>query len=221
MIATPCMGNLNFSLDRNFCQRTLAAMELTDIARRFIVHWGEMGSNWGVNRSVAQIHALLFVHGRPLHAEDIAETLALARSNVSNSLKELLNWRLIRVTHLLGDRRDYYETSGDVWELFRTIVRQRKEREFDPTVALLRELSADPALDREPPDLQDRLRSTLDFMQTLGSWTDEMLRLSPATLEKILRLGAQVQRFVRPADATDATAAAPIFPVTPPMPPMG
>ncbi|HEV6966399.1 GbsR/MarR family transcriptional regulator [Roseateles sp.] len=196
-------------------------MELTDIARRFIVHWGEMGSNWGVNRSVAQIHALLFVHGRPLHAEDIAETLALARSNVSNSLKELLNWRLIRVTHLLGDRRDYYETSGDVWELFRTIVRQRKEREFDPTVALLRELSADPALDREPPDLQDRLRSTLDFMQTLGSWTDEMLRLSPATLEKILRLGAQVQRFVRPADATDATAAAPIFPVTPPMPPMG
>ncbi|MCE4536183.1 MarR family transcriptional regulator [Pelomonas sp. P7] len=196
-------------------------MELTDIARRFIVHWGEMGSNWGVNRSVAQIHALLFVHGRPLHAEDIAETLALARSNVSNSLKELLNWRLIRVTHLLGDRRDYYETSGDVWELFRTIVRERKEREFDPTVALLRELSADPALDREPPDLQDRLRSTLDFMQTLGSWTDEMLRLSPATLEKILRLGAQVQRFVRPGEGTEAAAPAPIFPVTPPMPPTG
>ena len=195
-------------------------MELTDIARRFIVHWGEMGSNWGVNRSVAQIHALLFVHGQPLHAEDIADTLVLARSNVSNSLKELLNWRLIRVTHLLGDRRDYYETSSDVWELFRTIVRERKEREFDPTVALLRELSQDPALDKEAPALQDRLRSTLDFMQTLGSWSEEMLRLSPATLEKILRLGAQVQRFVRPADAADA-APANIFPVTPPMPPMG
>lgn len=195
-------------------------MELTDIARRFIVHWGEMGSNWGVNRSVAQIHALLFVHGQPLHAEDIADTLALARSNVSNSLKELLNWRLIRVTHALGDRRDYYETSGDVWELFRTIVRERKEREFDPTVALLRELSNDPALDKEPPALQDRLRSTLDFMQTLGSWSDEMLRLSPATLEKILRLGAQVQRFVRPGEAGDA-AAPPAFPATPFMPPMG
>ncbi|HEY8879569.1 MAG TPA: MarR family transcriptional regulator [Roseateles sp.] len=195
-------------------------MELTDIARRFIVHWGEMGSNWGVNRSVAQIHALLFVHGQPLHAEDIADTLVLARSNVSNSLKELLNWRLIRVTHLLGDRRDYYETSGDVWELFRTIVRERKEREFDPTVALLRELSQDPGLDKESPALQDRLRSTLDFMQTLGSWSDEMLRLSPATLEKILRLGAQVQRFVRPSDAAD-TAPSNIFPVTPPMPPMG
>jgi DNA-binding transcriptional regulator GbsR (MarR family) len=193
-------------------------MELTDIARRFVVHWGEMGSNWGVNRSVAQIHALLYVHGQPLHAEEIAETLALARSNVSNSLRELLNWRLIRVTHLLGDRRDYYETSGDVWELFRTIVRERKEREFDPTVALLRELSADPVLDKEPPALQDRLRSTLDFMQTLGSWSDEMLRLSPATLEKILRLGAQVQRFVRTSDAADGTAG--VFPVTPPMPPI-
>ncbi len=195
-------------------------MELTDIARRFIVHWGEMGSNWGVNRSVAQIHALLYVHGQPLHAEDLADTLALARSNVSNSLKELLNWRLIRVTHVLGDRRDYYETSGDVWELFRTIVRERKEREFDPTVALLRELSQDPALDQEAPALQDRLRSTLDFMQTLGSWSDEMLRLSPATLEKILRLGAQVQRFVRPGEAAEA-AAPTVFPVTPPMPPMG
>lgn len=196
-------------------------MELTDIARRFIVHWGEMGSNWGVNRSVAQVHALLYVHGQPLHAEDIADTLALARSNVSNSLKELLNWRLIRVTHLLGDRRDYYETSGDVWELFRTIVRERKEREFDPTVALLRELSNDPKLAAEPPALQDRLRNTLDFMQTLGSWSDEMLRLTPATLEKILRLGAQVQRFVRPADGGAGEAATAAFPAAPLIPPMG
>lgn len=194
-------------------------MELTDISRRFIVHWGEMGSNWGVNRSVAQIHALLYVHGQPLHAEDIADTLALARSNVSNSLKELLNWRLIRVVHLLGDRRDYYETSGDVWELFRTIVRERKEREFDPTVTLLRELSADPALAKESPAMQDRLRSTLELMQTLGSWSDEMLRLTPATLEKILRLGAQVQRFVRPSAAPAEASSA--SSVTPPMPPMG
>ena len=196
-------------------------MELSHITRRFVVHWGEMGTSWGVNRSVAQIHALLYAHGQPLHAEDIADTLVLARSNVSNSLKELLNWRLIRVTHLLGDRRDYYETSGDVWELFRTIVRERKEREFDPTVALLRELSADPALAQESPAMQDRLRNTLDFMQTLGSWSDEMLRLSPATLERILRLGAQVQRFVRPTGA-DAPApdSPPLFPVVPPMPPI-
>ena len=117
-------------------------MELTETARRFVVHWGEMGTAWGVNRTVAQIHALLFFHGRPLHADDIAQTLVVARSNVSNSLKELLNWNLIRTTHVLGDRRDYFETSLDVWELFRTIVRERKEREFDPTVRVLQELVA-------------------------------------------------------------------------------
>ena len=191
-------------------------MELTDIGRRFIVHWGEMGTSWGVNRSVAQIHALLFFHGQPFHAEEIADTLAIARSNVSNSLKELLNWDLIRVTQVLGDRRDYYETSGDVWELFRTIVRERKEREFDPTVRLLRELGADPNLAAESPAAQDRLRTTLEFMQTLGAWSDEMLRLSPSTLEKILKLGAQVQRFVRPADVNPND---PVLPLPPPMPP--
>ena len=191
-------------------------MELTDIGRRFIVHWGEMGTSWGVNRSVAQIHALLFFHGQPLHAEEIADTLAIARSNVSNSLKELLNWDLIRVTQVLGDRRDYYETSGDVWELFRTIVRERKEREFDPTVRLLRELGAAPKLAAESPAAQDRLRTTLEFMQTLGAWSDEMLRLSPSTLEKILKLGAQVQRFVRPADVNPND---PVLPLPPPMPP--
>ncbi|RRD58736.1 MarR family transcriptional regulator [Comamonadaceae bacterium OH2545_COT-014] len=172
-------------------------MELTDIARRFVVHWGEMGSAWGVNRTVAQIHALLFIHGRPLHAEALAETLGVARSNVSNSLKELQNWNLIRVTHMLGDRRDYFETSSDVWALFRTIVRERKEREFDPTTRLLAELVAREDFAAEPPDAQDRLRETLRFMQALGAWSEEMLRLSPSTLEKVLKLGASVQKLVR------------------------
>ncbi len=172
-------------------------MELTETARRFVVHWGEMGTAWGVNRTVAQIHALLFFHGRPLHADDIAQTLVVARSNVSNSLKELLNWNLIRTTHVLGDRRDYFETSLDVWELFRTIVRERKEREFDPTVRVLQELVATPGFEQESPDAQDRVRETLRFMQTLGSWSEEMLRLSPPTLEKVMRLGASVQKFVR------------------------
>jgi DNA-binding transcriptional regulator GbsR (MarR family) len=172
-------------------------MELTDTARRFVVHWGEMGTAWGVNRTVSQIHALLYFHGRPLHAEEISETLGVARSNVSNSLKELLNWNLIRTSHVLGDRRDYFETSLDVWELFRTIVRERKEREFDPTVRLLRELVSQPGFEGETPDAQDRVRETLRFMETLGGWSDEMLRLSPTTLEKVLRLGASVQKFVR------------------------
>jgi DNA-binding transcriptional regulator GbsR (MarR family) len=172
-------------------------MELTDIARKFVVHWGEMGSAWGVNRTVSQIHALLFFHGRPLHAEEIAETLGVARSNVSNSLKELVNWKLIRTTQILGDRRDYFETSSDVWELFRTVVRERKEREFDPTTRMLAELVTQPGFADEAPDAQDRVRETLKLMQALGSWSDEMLRLSPSTLEKVLRLGASVQKFVR------------------------
>jgi DNA-binding transcriptional regulator GbsR (MarR family) len=172
-------------------------MELTDIARRFVLHWGEMGSAWGVNRTVSQIHALLFFHGRPLHAEEISDTLSVARSNVSTSLKELLNWNLIRVTHVMGDRRDYFETSNDVWTLFRTVVRERKEREYDPTVRMLRDLVTQPGFAAESPDAQDRVRETLELMQSLGSWADEMLRLSPATLDKVLRLGASIQKFVR------------------------
>ena len=172
-------------------------MQLSDIASRFVLHWGEMGSAWGVNRTVAQIHALLFFYGKPLHAEEITETLGVARSNVSNSLKELQSWKLIRTTHVLGDRRDYFETSTDVWELFRTIVKERKQREFDPTVRMLRELSTAPDFANEPADTQDRVRETLHLTLSLGAWADEMLRLSPATLDKILRLGASVQRFVR------------------------
>ncbi|RRS02526.1 MarR family transcriptional regulator [Aquabacterium soli] len=172
-------------------------MELSDVARKFVVHWGEMGSAWGVNRTVSQIHALLFFHGRPLHAEDIAETLGVARSNVSNSLKELLNWKLVRTTQLLGDRRDYFETSLDVWELFRTVIRERKEREFDPTTRMLQDLVNQSGFAKEPPDAQDRVRETLKLMQSVGSWSDEMLRLSPSTLEKVMRMGASVQKFVR------------------------
>lgn len=172
-------------------------MKLSSTAQRFVVHWGEMGAAWGVNRTVAQIHALLFFHGRPLHAEDIAETLSVARSNVSTSLKELQNWELIRVTHVLGDRRDYFETSSDVWELFRTVVRERRQREFEPTVRVLTELTKEPGFAKEPADVQDRVRDTLRLMEVLGTWSDEMLRLSPATLERVLKLGASVQKFVR------------------------
>ncbi|OUM00630.1 GbsR/MarR family transcriptional regulator [Variovorax sp. JS1663] len=172
-------------------------MQLTDIQRKFVLHWGEMGSLWGVNRTVSQIHALLFVHGRPMHAEALSETLNVARSNVSNSLKELQAWNLVRITHVLGDRRDFFETSVDVWELFRTVVRERKEREFDPTIRMLREVIASPDFAGEPADAQDRIRATMELMAKLGSWADEMLRLSPSTLDKVLTLGASVQRFVR------------------------
>jgi DNA-binding transcriptional regulator GbsR (MarR family) len=169
---------------------------LTPISRRFIMHWGEMGSRWGVNRTVAQIHALLFLSGRPLHAEEIAELLVVARSNVSNSLRELLSYKLVTVTHRLGDRRDHYDTTHDVWELFRAVVRERKLREFDPTVRVLESCVADPAFADEDPGVRERLEATLALMSSLSSWGDQMLDLEPATLMKILKLGDRIQKLL-------------------------
>ncbi len=172
-------------------------MELKPVAKRFILHWGEMGSTWGVNRTVSQIHALLFIAGRPMHAEEISETLGVARSNVSNSLKELQNWRLIQVVHLMSDRRDHFQTTTDVWGLFRTVVSERKQREFDPTINVLRDCLASPNLKLEDAGAQQRIRETLQLMETLSSWADEMLRLSPETLVKVMRLGARIQKLLR------------------------
>jgi len=173
---------------------------LTPIRRRFVMHWGEMGSRWGVNRTVAQIHALLFLSSRPMHAEEIADILVVARTNVSNSLRELQNFNLVRVVHLLGDRRDHFETSKDVWELFRTVVRERKSREFDPTVGMLSECVADPAFAQEDADARKRIQDTLALMTSLAAWGDEMLRLEPATLMKVLKLGSKIQKFLREGD---------------------
>ncbi len=170
---------------------------LSPLSRRFVLHWGEMGSRWGVNRTVAQIHALLFHAGRPMHAEEIAETLSVARSNVSTSLRELTNLNLVRTVHLLGDRRDHFETSKDVWELFRVITRERKSREFDPTVALLKDLVADEAFANEPADARARIRETLALMTALSAWGEEMLRLEPATLMKVMKLGGKIQKLMR------------------------
>ncbi len=172
-------------------------MELKPVAQKFILHWGEMGTRWGVNRTVSQIHALLYIAGRPMHAEEIAETLGVARSNVSTSLKELQGWKLVKVAHIMGERRDHFETSLDVWELFRIVVRERKEREFDPTIVTLRECLASPDLSQEEQAAQERIAQTLALMEILTTWADEMLRLEPATLMKLLKMGASVQKFVR------------------------
>ena len=172
-------------------------MELTPVAEKFILHWGEMGTRWGVNRTVSQIHALLYIAGAPMHAEEIADTLGVARSNVSTSIKELQNWNLVKVAHIKGDRRDHFETSLDVWELFRTVVRERKERELDPTIRALRECLASPDFGKEDKATQKRMQETLALMETLTGWTDEMLRLETGTLTKLLKLGSSVQKFVR------------------------
>jgi DNA-binding transcriptional regulator GbsR (MarR family) len=172
---------------------------LTPVAERFVLHWGEMGSRWGVNRTVAQIHALLFISARPMHADEITQTLGVARSNVSNSLRELQNLDLVRVVHLLGDRRDHFETSGDVWELLRAIVRARKSREFEPTIGVLRECLSHPDIGRESVAARQRIQETLTLMGTLSTWVDEMLKLPHETLMKILRLGARIQGLLSKA----------------------
>src|SRR6058998_1074084 len=114
-------------------------MELTPVMQKFILHWGEMGTRWGINRTVAQIHALLYLSRKPLHAEEIARTLSVARSNVSTSLRELQSWGIVRIVHVLGDRRDHFESLKDVWEMFRIILEERKRREIDPTLRVLQE----------------------------------------------------------------------------------
>ncbi|HEX9627172.1 MAG TPA: MarR family transcriptional regulator [Acidiferrobacterales bacterium] len=172
-------------------------MELKPVAKRFVLHWGEMGSKWGVNRTVSQIHALLYLASEPLNAEEIAETLGVARSNVSTSLKELQSWGLVHVVHRMDDRRDHFATASDVWDLFRTIVRERKEREFDPTVDVLRECLASRDFGRESPEAQQRIHDTLQLMEAVASWADEMLRLPPETLVKVMKLGAKIQKLVR------------------------
>jgi DNA-binding transcriptional regulator GbsR (MarR family) len=172
-------------------------MELTQHAQNFILHWGEMGSRWGVNRSVAQIHALLFYAGRPLPADEIATTLDIARSNVSNSLKELQNWKLIRPVHLMGDRREHFDTSTDVWTLFRTVVSERKQRELDPTIKVLQATLASPDFTQEDAGAQQRVKETLALLETLTVWADEMLRLESSTLIKVMKLGAKVSSLVR------------------------
>lgn len=170
-------------------------MTLTDVMTRFILHWGEMGSRWGVNRTVAQIHALLYLAEAPLTAEEIADTLTIARSNVSTSLKELQNWGLARVVHLMGDRRDHFDTAHDIWEMFRIVMEERRKRELDPTLSVLR----DCLLDERSHTAADatalkRIRATLDFLETLTEWADEMNRLPPETSIKLMRLGVKVQR---------------------------
>lgn len=173
-------------------------MKLNPVSQRFVLHWGEMGSKWGVNRTVSQIHALLYLAGKPMAADEIAETLEVARSNVSNSLKELQNWNLIHVVHVMGDRRDHFETSTDVWELFRTVVRERKEREFDPTIGVLRDCLASSDLTKEDTATQLRIKETLSLMESLSTWGDQMLKLDPATLMKVMKLGAKIQNLLLP-----------------------
>ena len=169
-------------------------------AEAFILHWGEMGSQWGVNRSVAQVHALLYLSDRPLHAEEIVEELGLARSNVSTALKELQGYEIVRRTHVRGDRRDHFVAETDPWDLLMKIAAERKRREIDPTIALLGELSARLAEDKQAPShVRERITRMHEFLSTLGGWYEQVSRLPQPTLVTLMKLGGKVARFVTPA----------------------
>jgi DNA-binding transcriptional regulator GbsR (MarR family) len=162
--------------------------------QKFVLHWGEMGSRWGVNRTVAQIHALLYLTNQPLNAEEIAETLGVARSNVSTSLKELQSWRLVKTVHLMGDRRDHFESLTDVWDIFFVILEERKRRELDPTLTTLRECALESAGDPEiAPDTKKRIENTLAFLEQTTDWFEQMRQLDRSTLLSLLKLGGKVQ----------------------------
>ena len=172
---------------------------ISPVIERFILHWGDLGGRWGVNRSVAQIHALLLVSDRPLTAEDIAETLNLARSNVSNSLKDLLGWDLVRRKPILGDRREHFEAEGDVWEMATKIVAMRKAREIDPTATVLRdcliEAQRDPHVN---PSTVRRLAELQELVDTLNSWYEQMSVVPKATLLPLIRMGSKAVELLAP-----------------------
>ncbi len=163
--------------------------KLTPIVQKFILHWGEMGSRWGVNRTMAQIHALLYLSDRPLHAEEIAETLSVARSNVSTSLRELQNWGVIHVVHTLGDRRDHFESMQDVWELFRHILRERKRREVDPTVVVLRECVREAKKNAGEGHSVERIQDLLEFLETMTTWYERLDALPTEAILPIVQMG--------------------------------
>jgi DNA-binding transcriptional regulator GbsR (MarR family) len=172
-------------------------MKLTPVMEKFIVHWGEMGTRWGVNRTVAQIHALLYLSPEPLHAEEISETLGVARSNVSTSLKELMSWRLVKVVHVLGDRRDHFESLKDLWEIFNCVVEERKKREIDPTLTLLRACELEASSDKSTPDeIKMRIKNMTEFLETLSDWYAQMQAIPKPTVMKLLKLGSKITRYL-------------------------
>ena len=173
------------------------AEPLSPAMTRFILHWGDLGSQWGVNRSVAQIHALLYLSEAPVNAERIADQLGLARSNVSTSIKELLNWQLIHRVPMLGDRRDHYAAETDIWEMVTRIAKGRKAREVDPAEAALKLATAEADADAQvSPVARQRLHAMLDFVTTMSRWHDEMIRMPKSTLMTFIKMGSKVTRFL-------------------------
>ena len=173
-------------------------MQLKPVEQRFVLHWGEMGTRWGINRTVAQVHALLFLSPTPLPADEIASTLTVARSNVSTSLRELQGWGIVRVVHVLGDRKDHFESVKDVWEIFRIVAEERKRREIDPTLRVLHECVAElKHAGAAEAHTRERLETMLEFLTTTSGLFEELVSMPPAVLKGAARLRGKLGRLLR------------------------
>ncbi|MBS0338996.1 MAG: GbsR/MarR family transcriptional regulator [Proteobacteria bacterium] len=172
------------------------AQQLPPLNRQFVAHFGEMGSRWGINRTVGQIYALIFLSDKPVNADEIAELLEFSRSNVSMGLKELQAWRLVRLRHLPGDRREYFEAPQDVWEIFRVLVEERRRREIEPTLSMLRSALLETPGSEEERHAQQRMREMHDLIDRLLKWLDDVQRLAPETAMQLMGMGAAVTRML-------------------------
>ena len=169
---------------------------LSPLVRSFVGHFGEMGSRWGINRTVGQIYALIFVSPRPLNADEIAEALEFSRSNVSMGLKELQAWRLVNLRHLSGDRREYFDAPTDAWEIFRTLAEERRRREIEPTLSMLRNALLEQPTTDEDRIAQQRMKGMHDLIELMTTWFDDVQRLDQRTLAQLMKMGAKVQRLL-------------------------
>ncbi|MGJ3262873.1 MAG: GbsR/MarR family transcriptional regulator [Salinarimonas sp.] len=175
-------------------------MNLPPLVQTFVLHFGEMGGRWGVNRTVGQIYALLFVAPQPLNADDIVEALGVSRSNVSMGLKELQAWNLVRLQHKPGDRRDYYSSPEDIWQIVRTLVEERKKREIDPTLSMLREALMERPESEYERQAQERMRAMHDLMDMMSDWYDDVRRIETERLVQLMKLGSRITRVLEAAD---------------------
>jgi DNA-binding transcriptional regulator GbsR (MarR family) len=166
---------------------------LSPVQQKFILHWGEMGTRWGINRTVAQIHALLFISPEPLTAEELTDTLQVARSNVSNSLRELQGWGIVKVVHVMGDKRDHFESMQNVWDMFRIVLDERKKREIDPTMRVLRECIQEVEQGKETDRYTEgQLRKLHEFFETTTAWYAQVRNWPTAAVVSFLKLGDKV-----------------------------
>lgn len=173
---------------------------LTPLTRQFVAHFGEMGSKWGINRTVGQIYALIFISEQPLNADEIAERLHFSRSNVSMGLKELQSWRLVRLSHKPGDRREYFESPADVWEIFRVLAEERRRREIEPTLSMLRSALLEIPQNEAERHAQERMREMHDLIDRLLKWLDDVQRLAPETAMQLMGMGATVTKVLELKD---------------------